>query len=373
MKLNAKSACKLLEVAVILIIRDEMSVMSAKKEISIDGSYGEGGGQIVRTATALSAITGVPCRIFNIRKNRKNPGLAHQHTLALRALAELCNAKLEGAEIGSTEITLHPGLITAAALNVEIKTAGSITLVLQTLLLPAFFAPGNVEINFHGGATDTFFSPTIDYHRFVFSRLLGKMGLEARIEIVRRGFYPKGGAVVKVEVLPGRASNTDFTDRGRLVKIRIMSGASDILKMRRVAERQAEAALEKLGLDSDTVIERKIEYFPCLSAGSTITIAGDFENTVIGADALGSPGKRAEVVGEEAAGEFLRELDSGACLDKHAGDQILPFLSLAEGGSEFTVSEIQKHTTTNIWVIKHFIDRKIELETIGTKSAIKIL
>lgn len=347
--------------------------MGAKKEISIDGSYGEGGGQIVRTATALSAITGTPCRIYNIRKNRKNPGLAHQHTLALKALAELCNGRLQGAEIGSTEITLYPGTIKAAELNVEIKTAGSITLVLQTLLLPAFFAPGRVEINFHGGATDTFFSPTIDYHRFVFSRLLGNMGLDARTEIARRGFYPRGGAQVRVVVFPGRPSSWKCTGRGRLMKIRIMSGASDILRMRRVAERQFEAALERLGPVSDTAVEPAIEYFSSLSAGSTITITGDFENTSIGTDALGSPGKRAEAVGEEAAGEFLGELDSGASLDMHAGDQIIPFLSLAEGRSEFTVSKVQKHTTTNIWVIRHFIDREIELEAIGTKTAIRIL
>ncbi len=350
-----------------------MLEMSGRKEISIDGSYGEGGGQIVRTATALSVITGIPCRIFNIRKNRKNPGLGHQHVLGLEALARLCGGRLEGGAMGSTEITLYPGPVEAATLNVEIKTAGSITLVLQTLLLPAFFAPGNVKINFHGGATDTFFSPTIDYHRFVFSRIIENMGLEAKTEVIRRGFYPKGGAQVRVEVLPGRLSSWNCAERGRLRKIRVMSGASDILRMRRVAERQAEAAEEELGFGSDTPVEREIAYFPSLSAGSTITIVGDFEKTSIGTDALGSPGKRAETVGREAASEFLKELDSGACLDYHAGDQVLTFFSLAEGGSEFTVSKIQKHTTTNIWVIKHFIDRETEIETIGTKTAIRII
>ena len=122
----------------------------------------------------------------------------------------------------------------------------------------------------------------------------------------------------------------------------------------------------------DIEIENNIQYFTVLSAGSTICITADFEHTSIGVDGLGRRGKRAEAVGEEAADAFLTEFDSGACLDVHAGDQILPFLSFAGGRSEFTVSRVHKHTTTNIWVIGHFIDRKIEIETIGTKSAISI-
>lgn len=343
-----------------------------KKVISIDGSYGEGGGQIVRTATALSAITGTPCRIFNIRKNRKNPGLRHQHVLGLHALSELCGGKLEGADIGSTEIVLNPGKIKSASLDVEIKTAGSITLVLQTLLLPSFFAPGEVRINFHGGATDTFFSPTIDYHRFVLSKILKRRGVTTETSVVRRGFYPKGDARVEVRVYPGRILSWRCSERGALRKITIMSGASDILRMRRVSERQAEAAEYKLKSVSGVRIEKKIEYFGTLSTGSTISIVGDCENTTIGADSLGERGKMAEIVGEQAASRFLDELNSGACLDMHAGDQILPFLSLAAGESEFTVSAIQKHTTTNIWVIRHFLDREMKVETIGTKTAIQI-
>lgn len=346
--------------------------MNRKKEILIDGSHGEGGGQIVRTACALSAITGVPVRICNIRKNRKKPGLARQHVLGLRALARLSGGKLSGDNLGSTGITLVPGGIIAAKLDVDIETAGSITLLIQTLLLPAFFAPGTVHMGFHGGATDTFFSPVIDYYRYVFINILDRLGLKCETEIMRRGFYPRGGAEAGVLVTPGRISNWRCAGRGRLLKVRILSGAAEILRPRRVSERQAEAAEKTLGPGAGMQVESVAEYFPSLSAGSTITIIGDFENTAIGADSLGSPGKRAESVGAEAARMFLDEFNSGACLDSHAADQVLPYLALAGGESSFTVSRVSKHTETNIWVIKQFLDRRIDVEQRGSVSVINI-
>jgi RNA 3'-phosphate cyclase len=347
--------------------------MDEKKIISIDGSYGEGGGQILRTATGLSAITGIPCRIINIRKNRRKPGLAHQHVIGLRALRELCDGRLQGDSIGSLEIAFYPGRIKRRTLNIEIPTAGSVTLVMQTLLLPALTALGSVTVNFHGGGTDTFFSPSMDYYRFVFLKILDRIGLMAKAEIIKRGFYPKGGARVRFEIFPGRPGNWSCTERGELRGITIISGASDKLKESRVAERQAKSAEEKLKSELALPIEQKIEYSNTLSAGSFINIVADFEYTTIGIDALGERGRRAEVVGEEAAVEFLKEFNSGACLDKHAGDQIVPFISLAEGNSEVTISEIRKHTSTNIWVVKHFLDRSIELRAIGTKTALSII
>jgi RNA 3'-phosphate cyclase len=165
--------------------------------IEINGAIGEGGGQILRTATALSAITKIPCHIFNIRKGRKNPGLMTQHLLGLRALAELCNGKLEGDNLGSQEIKFYPGKIYKNRISINIPTAGSITLVLQSLIPPALFASSLVEINFDGGATDTFFAPTIDHFRYVFLKILEKMGIKIDLEIIKRGYYPEGGAKVK--------------------------------------------------------------------------------------------------------------------------------------------------------------------------------
>ncbi len=346
--------------------------MDEKQIILIDGSYGEGGGQILRTASALSSITGIPCRIINIRKNRRKPGLARQHVIGLRTLRALCDGQLQGDSVGSLEIAFYPGRIKAKTLNVEIPTAGSVTLVMQTLLLPALTAPGRVTVNFRGGGTDTYFSPSMDYFRFVLLRILERIGLVAKAKIIRRGFYPKGGAEVRFEIFPGQPANWNCTERGELQRITIHSGASDQLKGARVAERQAKSAEEKIKSQLPLPIEKKIEYSDALSAGSFINIVADFKYTSIGSDVLGERGKRAESVGDEAAVEFLKEFNSGACLDKHAGDQIIPFLSLSKGHSEVTISEIREHTTTNIWVVKHFFDRSIELREIGTKSALII-
>jgi len=260
--------------------------------VPLDGSYGEGGGQIVRTACALSAITGMPCRIFNIRKNRKNPGLKQQHLVGLRALANHCDGHIIGDSLGSDEIVFYPGGIKAATLNIEIPTAGSVTLVLQTLLLPAFLASGKVRINFHGGGTDTFFSPSMDYHRYVFLKILERMGLRANIEVIKRGFYPKGGAEVKVEVQPSKLTNWKCIDRGSLRGITITSGASVDLRESRVAERQAKSAKDNLKDKLELPIEERIEYHHSLSTGSYIAIVADFKNTTIGSDALGRVGKK---------------------------------------------------------------------------------
>lgn len=340
--------------------------------ITIDGSYGEGGGQILRTACALSAITGRPCRVFNIRKNRRKPGLKLQHLIGIRNLRKLCNGSLEGDSLHSQEVFFRPGEIRSCTLNVQIETAGSITLVLQTLLLPAFFASGPVRVGFQGGATDTFFAPTMDYYRFVFLKMLEKLGLKTNTEIVKRGFYPKGNAMVTADIVPCKPASWSCSDRGSLERIKIISGASETLRDARVAERQAEASEELLKAQLEVPIEQKIEYYSTLSTGSQINIIGECENSIIGSDALGRPGKRAEMVGREVTLQFLKELNSGACLDRFAGDQILPYVALADGNSNFTVSEVSEHAMTNFWVIEQFLDRSFKINKSVSKAIISI-
>lgn len=341
--------------------------------ITIDGSYGEGGGQILRTSCALSVITGIPCHVINIRKNRKKPGLKLQHLIGLRNLNLLCGGRLQGDAIGSQEIFFYPTEIRSKILNVQIATAGSITLVLQTLLLPAFLTSGPVKINFHGGATDTFFSPTIDYHRFVFLKILEKIELKTRTKIKKRGFYPKGDAKATIEVTPGIPLRWNCSERGSLNKIIIISGASLTLKDARVAERQAATAEELISTELKVPVDKKIEYYSTLSTGSQINVIGDCEHTTIGSDALGRPGKRAEIVGKEVAAQFLKEINSGACLDRFAGDQILPYLSIAEGTSTITVSEVSEHAKSNMWVIEKFLMRRFEIKKGDSKAAITIV
>jgi RNA 3'-phosphate cyclase len=303
-----------------------------------------------------------------------------QHLAGIQALARLCNGSLEGDELGSQEIKFYPGQTYKERVFVDISTAGSITLVLQTLILPALFAPHPIKIIFEGGATDTFFSPTIDYFHYVFLKILEKLGVKGEINILKRGYYPEGGAGVEITLFPllrpdsakastgkqgsgGQASklkSLNLTERGELQKILVISGASELLQDKNVAERQIAGVKEILGkLKLPT--EEKIEYYPTQCPGSQICLIAEFENTVIGADNLGKLGKRAEDIGKEAAFELLREQKSEACLDKHLADQILPYMALGSGKSKITVSEITNHCRTNIWVIEKFLNGKFEI------------
>jgi RNA 3'-phosphate cyclase len=345
---------------IIFILFYQNIKMKMRNMIEIDGSTGSGGGQILRTATALAVVTKKPCRLFNIRGGRPKPGLMAQHLLGIQALAQLCNGSLEGDRLGSEEIKFYPGEIGRERLSINIPTAGSITLVLQTLIPPALFAPQPIKITFDGGATDTFFSPTIDHFRYVFLKILEKMGAKIEINVLRRGYYPEGGAKVEATVFPSKLKPISLTERGQFKKILVFSGAANALKDKKVAERQIAGVREVLG-KLKLPIEEKIEYYDTRSPGSQICLVAEFENAIIGTDNLGKLGKRAEDVGKEATLELLKEEKSGACLDKHLADQILPFLALVLGKSQITVSEITDHCKTNIWVIENFLEGKFEI------------
>jgi len=329
--------------------------------VEIDGSYGSGGGQILRTACALSAVTKKSCQVFNIRKSRPKPGLMPQHLSGIQALAQFCNGRLEGDLLGSEEIKFFPGQVYRDRVSVNIPTAASITLILQTLIPPALFAQNPTKIVFDGGATDTFFSPTIDHFRFVFLKILEKIGARVEVNILRRGYYPEGGAKIEVKVFPSKLKNLNLIERGSLERILIISGASNALKDKKVAERQIAGVREIFGkLKLPT--EEKIEYYDISCPGSQICLMAEFENTVIGTDNLGKLGKRAEDVGKEAASELLKEQKSEACLDKYLADQILPYMALTSGKSKVTVSEVTNHCQTNTWVIEKFLQGNFKIK-----------
>jgi RNA 3'-phosphate cyclase len=328
--------------------------------IEIDGAHGEGGGQIVRTASTLALLTGQPCRIRNIRQRRREPGLRTQHALGLRALADLCGARLEGANLGSSVVELWPGPLSGRTLTVRIPTAGSITLMLQTLLPLALAAKPGVALQFDGGATDTRFSPTLDYFRHVMLWFLRRMGVEPQITVSRRGYYPKGGAQMAVTVTPGTLAPLTLTARGRPESLTLFSSASRGLKGRRVAERQAEAATAVLA-PMHMPLTAGIDYASSRSAGSALCIVAGFTNTVLGADSLGAPGKTAEQVGEEAAIALTEDLATDGCLDRHMVDQILIYMALATAESTVRVARITSHCVTNMWVIEHFLGGRFEV------------
>jgi len=331
--------------------------------IEIDGSFGEGGGQILRTAYILSAVTGKPCRISNIRRSRLKPGLANQHLLGIQSLAYLCNGRVEGASLSSEEINFYPKESSRErnSISINIETAESITLLLQTLLPFSLLAPSPIRITIKGGATDAFFSPTLDYFQHCFLKILEKIGAKVEINILRRGYYPEGGAEIEVMVYPSKLKGINLQERGEFKKILLFSGASESLKPKLVAERQSAGVKEILG-KLNLPIEEKIEYYDTQCPGSQVCLVCEFENTVIGVDNIGKLGKRSEDTGKETALEILKEQKSEACLDKHMASQILPYLSLAENESHLTVSEITKHCKSNIWVIEKFLERKFEIK-----------
>jgi RNA 3'-phosphate cyclase len=342
--------------------------------IELDGSHGEGGGAILRQALALSMLTGKAFSISNIRQGRKNPGLAAQHLACVEAAMEMCNAEVVGRYTGSTEVRFTPGEFKGGHHEINIGTAGSITLLLQSLLLPSIFCGKKVSFRIIGG-TDVKWSQPYDYFTSVF---LAQMRRYADIEanLFKRGYYPKGGGEVKVVVngkhaSPAGAPSILLLEQKKLLQIRGISHASADLEAAKVAERQSESAklyLEKL----KAPFSFTHQYYNSSSTGSGITLWAvfgedeadqeiDLNNPVIlGADGLGDKSKRAEDVGKEAADNLLLAVSSGAAVDKHLADQLIPFMALC--GGIIKTSEITEHAKSNIYVAEKFLDVKFEIK-----------
>src|SRR6266705_58457 len=320
--------------------------------IDIDGSIGEGGGQVLRISLSLSSVLRREVRVFNIRAGRVEPGLKAQHLTGAKALTQICSASSKGLQIGSTDFTFSPGALKAGFFRFDVGTAGSITLVLQTLMPLLPFSPGTVELEITGG-TDVKWSPPIDYLRLVTLPLLERMSFHASILVSRRGHYPKGGGIVRLTATPTSVlKNIVGRERGDVTMI---SGVSHSMKLPPgVAERQASAATrvieEKRHPDPQIRIEAS-ENSSHLGPGSGIVLCATTSNgAVLGADSLGERGRPSEVVGEDAARKLSEELGSGAFLDRHMGDMIVPYMALAEGVSDASVSQVTLHTLTNVKV-----------------------
>ncbi|MBU7038800.1 MAG: RNA 3'-terminal phosphate cyclase [Theionarchaea archaeon] len=324
--------------------------------LEIDGSHGEGGGQILRTAVALSAVTGIPCRITNIRANRPSPGLKPQHLMGIKAAAEICSADTKGVHSGSTWIEFIPHDISGGEYTIEIGTAGSITLILQVLTPICLFSNEPVKLTITGG-TDVKWSPSMAYFEKVFCSILEKMNAHVQVNVNKYGFYPKGGGRVTAVIHPwSQKSGLNLTERGPVKTLEVVSIASSFLENARVAERQYEA-FEK-GVSGHVVGNAR--YVDTLNPGSSLCGVAFCEYSVLGADSLGERGKPAETVGREVAGFLQEEIDSKAALDVHMGDQIVPYLALA--GGKVTVSQISNHTRTSIWVCQQFVDTRFTIE-----------
>lgn len=339
--------------------------------IEVDGSYGEGGGQILRIAVALSALTGQACRIANIRAGRPNPGLAAQHVTAVRAVAGLCDAEVEGLTAGSKEIVFQPRSLKGGRHTFDVGTAGSVTLVLQALLPVALAAPGPTTIRLVGG-TDVKWSPPVDYVSKVFLSLLRRRGGTADVLLLKRGYYPRGGGAVEVTVRPAASwSPLVLPEPGSLVAVRGIVHVSNLPED--IPKRTKHAAMRRLqGLGDVKIEERVYEGDEAVGQGGAIVLWAETDTTILGADSLAERGKPSEWVGQEAASALAAEIQSGATLDVHAADQMLVYLSQAEGPSEFLVREASGHLSTMAWLLPRFLGRDIRIEPKGRVSRVTV-
>ncbi|MDP7116300.1 MAG: RNA 3'-terminal phosphate cyclase [Candidatus Woesearchaeota archaeon] len=342
--------------------------------IQLDGNWGEGGGAIVRVALALSTLTGKAFRVDNIRKGREKPGLKAQHLHCIKALQELCDAKATDAHIGSESITYVPGQIKPKNLNIDIGTAGSITLLLQAVLLPCLFGEKASRIKVTGG-TDVAWSMPFDYFNSVLVPQLRKY-VQIDVKLERRGYYPKGGGKVNIKIKPkfifsdlNDAPPINLTEQGELVKINGIVHCSSSLARHNVAERIVQSAQLYLG-GLSVPKEVTSEYSETASTGTGIVLiarysSGDsfkdeFNPVILGTDQLGEKTKTSEKVGEEASLQLLDEINSGDAVDKHLADNLIPYLAIF--GGRVQTSKITDHTLTNIYVCEKFLGIKFEID-----------
>jgi RNA 3'-terminal phosphate cyclase (ATP) len=336
--------------------------------IEIDGSYGEGGGQILRTALSLSCLLNRPFRIANIRKSRKKPGLMPQHLVAVRAAQLISGGEAVGAAKGSTELTFVPRGVRGGEYSFDIGTAGATSLVLQTIIPPLLFCGERSTVTLTGG-THVPFSPSFDYLAAVFAPTMHKLGVEVRLSIDAYGFYPRGGGKVRAELAPAREIRPlRVTERGKLQEVRGYSAVGNLPIS--IAERQKEAALEALHgrfhrLAGPVRIE--LRQAPTPGQGTFLFLVAESEHAVAGFAALGERRKRAEAVGAEAAAELLRYCGTYAAIDPHLADQLVLYLALCGEGSVFTTSAITPHLLTNLWAVGLFQRFRYEIEGVEGK------
>lgn len=336
--------------------------------IEIDGSHGEGGGALLRISTALSALTANPIHITNIRANRPKSGLMPQHLNAVKAVEGLSNARVDGLEIGSKELFFYPEELMGGNYNIDIKTAGSVTLVLQAFMIPAVFADAPVNIKIQGG-TDVRWSPPVNYLQHVTLPVLRSMGYDAKLDIIRRGHYPRGGGFVNVKINPVKKLNPiDICD----LEVDEIRGISHAVKLpEHVAVRQAESAekvLKARGFDAVIEVEHSDN---TLGPGSGIVLWTEGNNRV-GGSSIGERGVSAEKVGQKAAEEILYHISRGAAVDKYLGDQIIPYIAIS-GKSRVKTAELTLHAVTNISITEKIMGKKFNVDReLGEVAVIKM-
>jgi RNA 3'-terminal phosphate cyclase (ATP) len=321
--------------------------------LDVDGSMGEGGGQVLRAALSLSAITGRGFRMERIRAGRKQSGLAAQHLTCVRAAAKICSARVSGDRAGSQELSFRPGKLRPGEYEFRVRTAGSAALVAQTVALPLSAAEGESSLTI-GGGTHVDWSPTAGYLAEVWCRAVGALGLHVDARLSRAGYYPRGGGEILLSVRQRKhpIMPLDAAARGSLRGVR---GNLVVSRLPEEVVRRCRGRADALLAESGLFAEWTSSRLPAASPGICLEIFADFGVLSAGFVSPGKRGKPAEQLAEEAVGALIAFLGSGAAVDMHLADQLVLPLALAPGASRFTTSRVTSHLLTVLDVVSLFL------------------
>lgn len=327
--------------------------------VHIDGSRGEGGGQVLRTSLALSLVTGTPFRMTGIRAGRSRPGLLRQHLTGVRAAEAVGGAEVSGAELGSQELTFRPGRVRAGDYHFAVGTAGSATLVLQTVLPALLFAPGPSTLVLEGG-THNPAAPPYDYLERVYLPLLNRMGPKVDSTLERPGFFPVGGGRFHVSVTPAALRPLELLERGEVVRRTVRAMVAQLPFD--IAQREAETARALLGWAAGEARGETWEGSP--GPGNVVSVEVESEHVTERFTAFGEKRVPAEQVATRAAEEARRYLAAGVPVGEHLCDQLLLLCALARGGA-FRTLALDSHSITQVETFAHFLDVRVHVEEMG--------
>ncbi len=341
----------------------------------IDGSTGEGGGQILRSALTISTIIKKPIKITNIRTKRNNPGLRHQHVTTIKLLSKLFNIHIENAELGAEWINIsfdknseNYDEINKDTYNIDIGTAGSIPLLLQTVIPSIAISQKNILIQLTGG-TDVKFSPTIDYVKYVMREAFNRIGILFDVNVIKRGFYPNGKGIVNIEIQKAKnLKPIDFCNF-RETNPHIISIVGRLPK--HVNDRQISSALSNLEKNGIKCEKYKSSIENSESPGSSILVYSISESGVyLGADSIGEKNLKAETIGHNVSKKYIEEFKFRACIDKHLADMLVLPLSFVKEKSRYKISSISKHLLTNLEIIKKINGMEYQIDKIAESEFI---
>ena len=332
--------------------------------IKVDGSYGEGGGQILRSVVSLSAITGKSIKVTNIRAKRQNPGLRPQHVGAVRIVADLFHANVENLKVGADWIRFDPPIDDkfedSRMVKINVGTAASIPMILQTVIPAVSLSDKSLSIEITGG-TDVKKSPTTDYLRYIVREAYHSIGIKFSIEVLKRGYYPKGGGMVKAEIWPCKMPKTLEILYSRSLKPKITNVCCQLPK--HVAERQISSALLKLEKNGVQCSNYSSSFETSLSPGTSILVYSESDfGPYVGGDCIGERGKLAENVGAKAAERFLESYLANVPVDFNLADMLVLPLSLAKGKSRYRVGKVTDHLKTNLQIVSQLTGCHYQIE-----------